>query len=85
MLKPRYWEKEWGFFFLEVQRAGELAANWAMKEVKPMASGKTRTIRVARDAETGEYVTMEYARRNPKTTVIETSKVPTPSPRKKSK
>lgn len=36
-----------------------------------------------RDAKTGEYVTPEYAKKHPSTTVKETDKIKTPSPKKK--
>lgn len=39
-----------------------------------------------RDAETGEYVTEEYARKHPKTTVAETEKKkPAAKPKKKAR
>lgn len=36
-----------------------------------------------RSAETGYYVTEEFAKKNPKTTVKETDKKPTPKPKPK--
>lgn len=46
---------------------------------------KTKIIEKFRDAETGGYVTEEYAKKHPKTTVKETQKVPVkkPAPKKK--
>ncbi|GEM_PF-729531 len=38
-----------------------------------------------RDAGTGQYVSEEYAKKNPKTTVKETDKKSTPAPKKKKK
>ncbi len=38
-----------------------------------------------RDAGTGQYVSEEYAKKNPKTTVKETDKKSTPTPKKKKK
>lgn len=38
-----------------------------------------------RDAETGHYVTEDYAKKNPKTTVKETDKKPVPKTKTKKK
>jgi hypothetical protein len=38
--------------------------------------GKTKTVKVARDAKTGEFVTKKYAEKHPDTTVVETVKRP---------
>jgi len=35
-----------------------------------------RTIKIARDAETGQFIPMKEAQRGPRTTVVETVKVP---------
>jgi hypothetical protein len=35
-----------------------------------------KTIRIARDAETGQFIPMKEAQRRPRTTVVETVKVP---------
>lgn len=42
---------------------------------------KTRTVKHARSAKTGKYVTKEYAKKHPATTVVETDKVK-PRPKK---
>ncbi len=34
-----------------------------------------KTVRIARNAETGQFTTMDYAKKNPKTTVVEKIKV----------
>lgn len=36
---------------------------------------KTKTVEHARNAETGEYVSKEYAKKHPKTTVVEKDKI----------
>jgi len=49
------------------------------EEANPMAR-KRKTRKIHRSAVTGRFVTQEYAKRHPKTTVTETSKAP---PRRK--
>jgi hypothetical protein len=43
----------------------------------------TKKIEKFRDAETGHYVTEDYAKKNPKTTVKETDKIVIKKPTKK--
>lgn len=40
----------------------------------------TKTRKIGRDAETGEFITIKEAERRPRTTVIE--RIPVPSPKK---
>ena len=41
----------------------------------PMANTKIKKIKKGRDAETGQYVPLAYAKAHPSTTVIETDKI----------
>lgn len=44
---------------------------------------KAKTVKHARSAKTGKYVTREYAKKHPATTVVETDEVkPRPKPKK---
>lgn len=44
---------------------------------------KPKTVKHARSAKTGKYVTREYEKKHPSTTVVETDKVkPKPKPKK---
>ena len=43
------------------------------------AMSKTHTVKIGRDAKTGEFIPVKEAIRRPSTTVVETIKVPTKS------
>lgn len=45
--------------------------------------GKQITVQKGRDAKTGEFVTIDYAKKHPATTVIETVKIPIQQKKKK--